>query len=608
MWSSAVVVVLAGTTPEKTSWAAGDEGATDILEITVGAPTVLSDLTYQNNASLSRSRTGVVAAFYSRRLGKQPQYYRISTDNGVTWGPEKDSPAVLAGGTAGATLRGGGVLKFLTGGVKPKGEAEERVAPLAGEYKDGWYNVHSTFAWFNDDFTYYEVAPVDVYMPDAVVTKQTHLPMSTWPMFADDKMIQLDDGDLLTVMQGIFKGDTRARTILCRSNDRGHKWRYYATVAIQEQDPNPDLPGWYLGHCEPTVALLPGGDMICVMRTQYAHYPGEYRPMHVSWSSDMGKSWTQPVLTQPYLTNISPELAVLDNGVVACQYGRPGFHVAFSLDNGHTWQDRISFSHLPEPYITGQFDMIKVGPNKLLAIGNETGGRPELWHRGYPKPDTPPRGSLKVWPIHVERVTVSNTRVSLQGRVLDEQGTPVFNAKIERSPNRYLADDWYEAAELDLWKAGPRMIGNPQLAFRSIQERHDHPTVRTNTDGRFRFDDVRLGEYVLTVEAHNYAPQHRHVHVRPKPDPQEFTLKRGILVRNRVIDADGNPISGVCVVLNRWHCHTDHGGVFHWSVETPLPKDVTLRVDKRYSGEYETLERTLALSQLENQPVTLKNR
>ena len=109
-----------------------------------------------------------------------------------------------------------------------------------------------------------------------------------------------------------------------------------------------------------------------MLRTQYSHLPGEYRPMAVCWSKDLGKTWTKPTLTKPHLMNISPTVQVLDNGVVACQYGRPGFHVAFSLDNGHTWQDRISFSDLPEPVITGQFDMIKVGPNKLVAIGTTT--------------------------------------------------------------------------------------------------------------------------------------------------------------------------------------------------------------------------------------------
>ncbi len=554
----------------------------EILKITVGEPTFLHPMRYQNAASLSVSRTGLVAAFYP----KGPKYYRTSTDGGVTWGPQMDSPAQLGGGSASVALRDGGVLKILTTDEKTIGEAEFHKSPMTGEYKDGWFTLHSTFAWFNDDFTEYEVAPVQVYMPDAVTTKQTHLPMSTWPIFADDKMIQLANGDLLASMQGIFKGDTTARTILCLSSDRGHKWRYYATVAVDPQDPNPELPGWYLGYAESTIELLPNGQMICVMRTQYAHINAEYRPLHVSWSDDLGKTWTKPVATEPHLMNICPELAVLDNGVVACEYGRPGFHVAFSLDNGHTWQDRISFSHLHEPFITGQFDMIKAGPNKLVVIGNDAEG-------------------LKVWPVSVERVKVSPAYVSLEGSVLDHQGNPIANAEVERSPNRYASDDWLEDTELDDW-ASPNLIGNAKLAFRSIQPSNEYPIVQTDAQGRFRFDDVKLGEYVLTVEADRYAPQYRHVRVDPQCEAQLFKLKPGRLVRGRVVDPKGQPIGGVCVVLNRWHCHTDPFGYYHWSVEAPEPERVTLRVYKRYSGQYETLKATVSFSELERQPIILR--
>jgi len=591
-----------------TAVADGAGDGVETLKITVGAPTRLSDLTYDNKSSLSVSRTGVIAAFYSEVLGKAPRHYRTSTDGGVTWGPPMDAPAQLSGGTAGATLREGGVLKFLTSGNAPMGEAEAHKSPMVGEYKDGWFMLHSTFAWFNDDFTQYEVAPVRVYMPDAVTTKQTHLPMSTWPMFGDDMMIQLDDGDLLASMQGVFKGDTKARTIICRSSDRGYTWRYHATVAIDEQDPNPNLPGWYLGHAEPSIDLLPDGQMICVMRTQYAHWPNEYRPMHVSWSDDLGRTWTKPQETVPHLMNICPEVVALDNGVVACEYGRPGFHVAFSLDNGRTWQDRISFSQLPEPYITGQFHMIKVGPNQLVAIGNDAGGRPELSHRGYPDANPGNAGGVKVWPITVERVNVSPAHASVRGRVLDQQGNPIADAAVERSPNRYTADDWLESTDLDLWKAGPRLIGTPKLGFQSIQPVDNHPIVRTDDQGRFHFDTVELDEYVITVEADGHAPQQRHVNVQPRPEPVDFTLKPGRLLRGRVVDAAGQPIAGVCVVLNHWHTHTDLRGYYHWSVEAPVPDQVTLQVYKRYSGRYETLKTTVALSQLEHRPITLKHK
>jgi protocatechuate 3,4-dioxygenase beta subunit len=559
---------------------------TEVLKITVGKPTLLDPLNYQNAASISGSRTGVVAAFYPT----PPKHYRTSSDGGVTWGPPMNSPRQLGGGTSSGTLRDGGVIKYLTTADETIGEAEERVRPMVGKYKDGWFILHSTFAWFNDDFTSYEVAPIQVYMPDAVTTKQKHISVSSWPIFERGNILHLANGDLLAPMYGLFKGDTRSRVVLSVSSDRGHKWRYYATVATGATDPNPELPGQYNGPCEPSIELLPNGQMISVFRTQYSHYSGEYRPMSVSWSDDHGRTWTTPIPTRPHLMAIAPKLIVLENGVVAVEYGRPGFHVAFSIDNGHTWQDRVSLSHLPEPNITGQFDMARAGPNKLVAIGNDGGG-------------------TKVWPIEVQRVTVSPAHANLEGRVLDQQSNPIVGAKVELGPNRYAAEDWLEhPTELDPWKATPLTIGSPVLGYRSINKGKGYPTVQTDAQGTYRFDSVKLGEYVLTVEAESYAPQHRHIKVGPEAKPQVFQLKAGRRVRSRVVDSTGRPVPGACVVLNGWHIHTDRDGFFHWSVEDPLPAQVEVNVYRRYAGHYGTFKKTLSLSSIERQPIILSGK
>ena len=387
---------------------------------------------------------------------------------------------------------------------------------------------------------------------------------------------------MLAPMYGGFKGDDGNihRAIIVQSTDQGHTWKFYASIAYEPVDPHPELPGHYLSAAEPSITLLPNGKMVAMLRTQYSDYPVGYKPMAVCWSDDLGKTWTKPVLTNPYLMNISPTLAALDNGVVACQYGRPGFHVAFSLDDGHTWQDRVSFSHLPEPIITGQFDMVKVGPNHLITVGSDKDG-------------------TKVWPITVERVKVSPARMMLTGRVVDAAGKPIPGAVVERGPNRHAADDSLMDSERK------KYLGSPILAFRSIQKHNDYPTTRTNANGQFLFKHVSLGEYVLTVQADGYAPQQRHVKVAPRAVSQDFTLKAGQLVRGRVVDSTGKPIGGLCVVLNRWHCHTDPHGYFHWSAEAPVPQQVNLRINKNFSRRYKTLKTTVALSRIGRQPIVL---
>jgi hypothetical protein len=544
------------------------ESSVEILKIRVGEPTRLGDKVYQNTANLMVSRTGVVAAFFP-----DAKSYRTSTDGGRTWSEKMKGPSELGGGADSGTLRDGGV-------IMPVSDVRH-----AADGKEGWFEM--PFLRFTDDMRYWDVETARLYLPlagppslDAVL-----------PSMAKGKMVQLPNGDVLAPMYGGFKGDSESlhRAFLVCSKDQGHTWHHYSSIAYEPVDPNPELPGQYLSSCEPSITLLPNGRMLAMLRTQFSHLPAQYRPLYGCWSDDLGKTWTRPVATRPHLMCISPTLAALDNGVVACEYGRPGFHVAFSLDNGHTWQDRISFSDLPEPVITGQFDMIKAGPNQLVVVGSDA-------------------EATKVWPIAVERAKVSPAYASLQGRVLDQQGQPLVHATVERSPNRYAADFWQESTELDPWGGGPRLVGSPQLGYRSIHPKNNHPLVKTDARGHFRFDGVPLGEMVLTVEANGYAPQWRHVKVGPEAESHaaEFRLNPGKAVRGRVVDSQGQPLPGASVVLDMWHVYSDVDGYFDWPVEDPVPEQVELKVHKRYRREYKMFKKTIPRAQIEKQPIVLQ--
>jgi protocatechuate 3,4-dioxygenase beta subunit len=573
-----VLLLITGCAPHE----AGARDETEVLHITVGAPTKLSDVVYQNTASLMVSRTGVVAAFYPK-TGTGPKFYRISTDRGATWSPEMDGPPELNGGADCGTLRDGGVI-MPVGETRPAADGEE-----------GWYE--KGLLRFTDDMKDWELETARMYVPDAGPVALDHV---AFPTLAKGKMVQLPDGDVLAPAYSMFKGDNsrRVRAYLLRSQDQGRTWRYHATIAHEPIDPNPQLPGQYVGACEPSITLLGDGRMLAMLRTQYAHPPAEYKPMAVCWSADEGATWTTPQASQPHLMCISPTLATLDNGVVACEYGRPGFHVVFSLDDGQTWQDRISFSHQIEPMLTGQFDLIKSGPNDLVAIGSNADG-------------------THVWLISVKRVAESPGRADLAGRVVDERGRPVAGALVERGKNRYAVEDW--VVDPLGWGKRVRRGNNhperkvpveyiPRLSYRSIQKSNGYPTVRTDDEGHYVFEDTALGEYVLTVESEGHAPGHRRVKVGPQSKSEDFSFAPGRLVRGRVVDAEGGPVGGACVVLNKWHCHTDPLGVFHWSLEAPVPQEVTVHIYKKYSSRYKETKTTLALSQFEAEPIVLKGR
>ena len=548
--------------------AAAAEEETDVLKITVGQPTLMSKLRYQNTAAVAVSRTGAVAAFYPKP-GEGAKYYRISNDGGRTWGEELDFPPAYVGPMT-VGRRSGGVLVMLD------------TTPVEGGTPD---QLTATRIIFSDDFLTYEEGISDVSLPNVVMhTKWTR----RWPGFGIGKIVQLDNGDLLGTMHGNLRGDNNwYRTMVLRSTDEGQSWKYHASIAFSPDDPDPQLVGSYCGYCEPSLALLSNGQLLCIMRTQGAQYAGEYRPLYQCWSDDLGKTWTAPVPSKPHLMNIAPTLAVLDNGVVVCRYGRPGFHIAFSLDHGHTWQDRIRFSDLPEPVITGQFDLVKVGSNSLVAIGSDVAG-------------------VKVWPIEVQRVKVSQSHTKLGGQVLDMEGNPIADATVQRSPNRYYLDAWLEhATALDPWNATPLTVGSPVLGYKSNRNEDGHPTLQTDARGRFRFERVQLGEYVLTVEADSYAPQSRNVKAGPESQWQQFELKSGYKVQGRVVDDTGQPVPGACVVLNRWHVHTDGAGYFDWSLEGLMPEKVEMKVYKRYDGRYQELKRIETFARLEGQPIVL---
>ena len=188
----------------------------------------------------------------------------MSSDGGVTSGLEMDSPSQLAGGVCSGTLRDGGSLKYLTTGTAFRGEALLHKSPMEGGFKDNWSTLHSTCAWFKDGVASYEVVPVKAYMPNAVTSKQTHIGLSSWPVFTMGKIVQLANGNLLAPMYGLFKGDTRSRVILYRSSDRDYTWRYHATAAPGTRDPNPEISGQNNGPYEPSIELLVNGQMIGV--------------------------------------------------------------------------------------------------------------------------------------------------------------------------------------------------------------------------------------------------------------------------------------------------------------------------------------------------------
>lgn len=203
----------------------------------------------------------------------------------------------------------------------------------------------------------------EVHVPKA--TKGIGHAPAAGPLFWRS-IVEMPDGSLLGAMYGWFEGDEspvpgqpgsfRYRTFLVRSEDRGRHWEYRATVAY---DPEIGTEGY----CEPVVRRLPNGELICLLRTggnNRAYH--QDNPLCVAWSGDGGKTWAEPERTG--FEGVSPDLAVMSDGTLACSTGRPGAWVLLSTDNGRTWGDSISING--ERY-SGYTAICEIEPGVLLV-------------------------------------------------------------------------------------------------------------------------------------------------------------------------------------------------------------------------------------------------
>ncbi|HUW17994.1 MAG TPA: carboxypeptidase regulatory-like domain-containing protein [Sedimentisphaerales bacterium] len=136
-------------------------------------------------------------------------------------------------------------------------------------------------------------------------------------------------------------------------------------------------------------------------------------------------------------------------------------------------------------------------------------------------------------------VMVMRKGLDVVGRVLDSNGQPIEGARVGQGSDRY--GTYY-------------------------------PTVKTGAEGRFKFAQSRPGQMVLTVQAKGYAPDLKEFAAHADMEPVEFYLRRGRIIRGRVVDSNDKPISNVFVSADTWRGHrsidwnskTDSEGRFRW--------------------------------------------
>jgi len=197
--------------------------------------------------------------------------------------------------------------------------------------------------------------------------------------------IVLADGRALAVGYGPCRGAGKDCVVLLESRDRGRTWEEVSVVAHDETTSE--------GANETTLVQLKDGRLYVVMRTGTTLYH--------AWSSDEGKTWTQP---EPLLLKdvdgstktvgrVWPVCAKLSSGALALIYGRPGKDLIIDPDGtGLGWRAHLDltarekesqtfFGVPPELQIRRQFHwsirywdssdylgVVPSGPDSLIAV------------------------------------------------------------------------------------------------------------------------------------------------------------------------------------------------------------------------------------------------
>lgn len=178
---------------------------------------------------------------------------------------------------------------------------------------------------------------------------------------------RVDGGALLAVVYPCrFDGAEgwRGHIGCYRSTDDGRSWQAQGRVLFQPDAEADALAARRGGFSEPASLILPGGEMIAVLRTTDGNGDG---PLYLCRSSDQGQTWSHPRVLRE--NGVLPRLMTLGNGVMVMSTGRPGADLSFSSDGrGESWSQRYPLVPVTSDY--NQHD--SCGYTSLLPLSDDS--------------------------------------------------------------------------------------------------------------------------------------------------------------------------------------------------------------------------------------------
>jgi hypothetical protein len=287
--------------------------------------------------------------------------YRISNDKGRTWSEHRELDYA---GNTGGLLHDGTVI----------------LPSFMNEWVDET-QLNMVVHWSADGgMTWKQKKGVPVrFPPERRLVRATGAYSALAECYFWGNVLPLDEKLAVGTMYGLLNDGKQStptgrwRSVLIRTADGGNSWEFMSVIAG-------DKPTSHAGYTEPSIVRLANDDLLCVMRTEYA----EPRILAQCWSKDGGKTWSDPIPAPgiPGVTieerervkgkfdagNVSPQLLLLENGVLVMVYGRPGLKVAFSFDGrGESW-DRVETIVSAETLGTAMSALAPLGKDQLLII------------------------------------------------------------------------------------------------------------------------------------------------------------------------------------------------------------------------------------------------
>ncbi len=324
--------------------------------------------------------------------------YFISKDKGKTWATFNDSAQVVSG----KTLKDGSTLEF---DRFPRISASELgLTPVRTGIRDSpaYGNCFDLYL-FEDLPDNIRGAPVVLRTTDSLkdeaITAKIDFPgaavrayVKTWTSGGAVKLpgylynnlppltlalknkscVELSNGALLCAVNSERIDENHPdlpgnpQMYLLASLDQGRSWKLSSTIACIPERVKHGL--W-----EQTLQILPGGRLMCIMRSEVGG--SSPRALWIATSDDNGLTWDDPRILNGF--GVEPEALVLKNGISVVSYGRPGVELRFCADGlGEKWTEPYV---IQSPASCGYTQLMSTGDDSFLVIFSDFCHRDTDW-------------------------------------------------------------------------------------------------------------------------------------------------------------------------------------------------------------------------------------